>query len=429
MLNVWLILRLGNECLLYSTVIVFSYGSEFIVIEIKSKFFTLKKFTYTVIALIKINQMNDQEKVNSWECIVCFESFKLNSDLTDHLRRHIGIQSFTCSVCFESFTEKNLLIQHIDTHNKVSRDISQSKSIVNSDLIDTSEEAELLQNIDKIIDEKIRYSQIENINQDNDSSDIEVETFSQCTLCAKEFSSTVELAAHLQKHIKLKPFDCTTCLVSFSNKNQLLKHVKVCEEIPESGNKNLGLNNKKLKKCNGKKCHICNICERQFASNTNLRKHLRYHIGEIKYVCSYCEKGFVQGHALRTHLRKHTGEKPYQCEICSKSFSSKSNRDNHVMAHNNQYKFKCEKCDKTFIKKINYKSHLKKHYHVKLHSCKICLKSFYTKNSLNQHILGHRKQNMLECPMCSSTFKTKSSFKQHMELQHENQTEKSTKEA
>ena len=60
--------------------------------------------------------------------------------------------------------------------------------------------------------------------------------------------------------------------------------------------------------------------DKDFISNSNLKKHLMTHTREMRFQCNQCDKVFANNTSLIRHLRTHTGEKPYQCSQCVNSF-------------------------------------------------------------------------------------------------------------
>ncbi|RZC32625.1 zf-H2C2 2 domain containing protein [Asbolus verrucosus] len=45
----------------------------------------------------------------------------------------------------------------------------------------------------------------------------------------------------------------------------------------------------------------CTVCKRSFTQKGTLNIHMRYHTGERPYKCEICNKGFVSGTLLKNH--------------------------------------------------------------------------------------------------------------------------------
>eukprot|EP00092_Neocalanus_flemingeri_P030625 GFUD01033253.1.p1 GENE.GFUD01033253.1~~GFUD01033253.1.p1 ORF type:complete len:325 (-),score=69.86 GFUD01033253.1:50-1024(-) len=52
------------------------------------------------------------------------------------------------------------------------------------------------------------------------------------------------------------------------------------------------------------------------------------------FVCDVCEKQYASNYSLKQHHLLHTGEKPHKCEQCGTSFARKGYLTKHVMTHN-----------------------------------------------------------------------------------------------
>ena len=73
---------------------------------------------------------------------------------------------------------------------------------------------------------------------------------------------------------------------------------------------------------NGKQI-ICNVCQKQFKSNGELKSHMNVHVKEKAYNCLLCDSTFGLPGNLKQHIdRIHKKENSHYCVICDKIFST-----------------------------------------------------------------------------------------------------------
>merc|ERR1719427_1131024 len=101
------------------------------------------------------------------------KQFTQKSNLSVHLKIHIGKKNFVCNICEKSFTQKCALDQHLKVH--------------------TGEKPH------------------------------------QCKVCQKSFSEKGNLNKHMVVHTKEKPYSCEWCKKSYAYLWVLKKHKKKCQ--------------------------------------------------------------------------------------------------------------------------------------------------------------------------------------------------------
>lgn len=150
--------------------------------------------------------------------------------------------------------------------------------------------------------------------------------------------------------------------------------------------------------------HICPVCHSRFSRNSNLKVHMRRHVGEKPFACHHCPSKFSARGDLTRHLVLHGGEKSFKCTKCSNTFYKKAHLDDHMLSHRTEKPCKCPVCGASYTKKNSLKFHMRRHVGEKQFGCTLCRARFWGKFDLKRHIGTHRKERTWECTLCDETF-------------------------
>ncbi|KAM4701042.1 zinc finger protein Eos isoform 2-T2 [Discoglossus pictus] len=79
----------------------------------------------------------------------------------------------------------------------------------------------------------------------------------------------------------------------------------------------------------GERPFHCNQCGASFTQKGNLLRHIKLHSGEKPFKCPFCNYACRRRDALTGHLRTHAVGKPYKCNYCGRSYKQQNTLEEH----------------------------------------------------------------------------------------------------
>ncbi|KAJ2796741.1 hypothetical protein H4R21_004592 [Coemansia helicoidea] len=82
-----------------------------------------------------------------------------------------------------------------------------------------------------------------------------------------------------------------------------------------------------------------------------------------RFNCDVCDRSFARQYNLKTHRLTHFPDKeesrPYKCPHCPKAFTRRHDLQRHAILHQRTGKHPCPGCGRAFPRKDSLRSHLK----------------------------------------------------------------------
>ncbi|XP_062978579.1 zinc finger protein 777-like isoform X3 [Elgaria multicarinata webbii] len=161
--------------------------------------------------------------------------------------------------------------------------------------------------------------------------------------CEKSFTYKQQFTLHQRIHTGGGAYTSVACEETFKQSHNL-------KPLPRgpAGEKPYGSSTKCVKTFNLKSSYRqhpkshgrerpykCSRCPESFSQKKSLVTHQRLHSGRggSSLACLYCGKNFSHPSDLVRHQRIHTGERPYRCGECDKSFTQKQHLLQHQKIH------------------------------------------------------------------------------------------------
>ncbi|KAJ0070149.1 hypothetical protein NL108_002464, partial [Boleophthalmus pectinirostris] len=73
----------------------------------------------------------------------------------------------------------------------------------------------------------------------------------------------------------------------------------------------------------------CSQCGVSFTQKGNLLRHIKLHTGEKPFKCPFCSYACRRRDALTGHLRTHAVGKPHKCNYCGRSYKQRTSLEEH----------------------------------------------------------------------------------------------------
>ncbi|KAK9872931.1 hypothetical protein WA026_020282 [Henosepilachna vigintioctopunctata] len=300
--------------------------------------------TFTSKQNLKVHMEAVHEKLRSFSCLDCKQTFSYAKSFRMHQLKHKrGI--FTCEVCQKKFNHPSSLGYHRSAEH------NNGRRFVCNKCDKTFKHPQLLHRHQLVHSEERPF---------------------KCDMCNAAFKTRTNLRSHKAVHTGERRYACAECGQTFAHKTSLKLHTRW-----HLGEKPFG----------------CEICKKKFSQKGNLLEHQRIHTGEKPFCCDQCGRNFTTSSQLKLHKKRHTGERPFKCDLCPKSFLHKESWKEHSRRHIiSECPYKCQICSKSFTVLHYLKRHMRLHSGEKPYSCNICWKDFSDSSNLNKHRAIHEQK-------------------------------------
>ncbi|XP_070690740.1 zinc finger protein 1035 [Pempheris klunzingeri] len=357
------------------------------------------------------------------------------------------LKGFSCAYCSSRFLIFSQLQEHFLNAHKMETMVPP---------VSTAPLQHHLSNIRNIKEEPMDVSCGEEINDGanlicklDTALDAELPKPFTCSECNMSFSNKAGLTGHARVHAVENPFTCKTCKKGFWNKSLLRNHYRKCRfgcmsernatqqlEVPLKAEIDFALNDSVLVFKEGSKTTGTGVLRTNFSCKEDqVDESSQNSEGDqvqgsssqekkaVQFQCSECDKSYTDGLMLISHLEEHgrqeQAKKHNTCTKCGRVCASQGNLEKHMKLHEIEKKYPCPDCSKMVYTSSDLENHRTCHDPNRPYACKLCHQRFWTRLSLCSHYSEDHPDDVFTCRFCSKTYSVKKSLARHYRKWHQ----------
>ncbi|XP_037074121.1 zinc finger protein 2-like isoform X2 [Pollicipes pollicipes] len=235
----------------------------------------------------------------------------------------------------------------------------------------------------------------------------------RCGVYGAVFASENLLHVHARDHLTPVTHVCSTCSLSFVDRETLENHCKThhtyeshkprkrrrkektgpfqCADCDKVYSCRPGLYKHRRREHSGvarSKQRRCDDCGKLFYTESDLARHHRVEARTL-YGCEVCHRSFSDELGLEQHRRTHVTCAPFPCGACRKLFDTVAELSQHYRQHPGLKSIRCDVCREAFLEKAHRAEHFRIHIDEKPFECGVCGKAYRLKKQLSRHLGAH----------------------------------------
>lgn len=367
------------------------------------------KMFFTLTDLEEHKSCHDPNK--KYFCKICFQRFWTRPSLCNHYSEEHVDDAFTCQFCSKTYAAKKSLARHYKKwhpleqkeYKRIGHEKSSDPQKPNSK-VSTSGESEKEENIG------------------DEESDSDLAPYFPCHVCGKTFTTSESLEDHQLCHLGEKPHECAECGKCFFQASQLLQHQRKHQsefQCPTCGKGFVTRFALRKHKQGHIKIHPyrCSRCHLTFKCQSQLAEHMHTH-REDNFPCDICNQVFVSKSSRAEHRKSHSFYQDCPPPPVSQAEKEPPTQvSESSLGYSAEFKYRCGVCQERFRDPEELSEHGCKAAKERPYSCTDCNKHFLHTSDLKKHRTSHlptSSDSEYPCNQCKTTFYSTKDFLNHL---------------